>query len=35
MDDIMEVLEKHNIYEESKMDVLAVLWSLKEMIISQ
>jgi hemoglobin len=35
MDDIMEVLEKHNIDEESKKDVLSVLWSLKEMIISQ
>ncbi|MGN6298142.1 MAG: group I truncated hemoglobin [Ginsengibacter sp.] len=34
MDDIMNVLEKHKIDEDSKKDVLSVLWSLKEMIIS-
>jgi hemoglobin len=35
MDDIMGVLEKHNIDDESKKDVLAILWSLKETIISK
>lgn len=35
MDDIMIVLEKHKIDEGSKKDVLSVLWSLKEMIISR
>lgn len=35
MDDIMNVLEKHKIDEDSKKDVLSVLWSLKEMIISR
>jgi hemoglobin len=33
MDDIMSVLDKHKIDEDSKKDVLFVLWSLKEMII--
>jgi hemoglobin len=35
IDDIMGVLEKHNIDNESKKDVLAILWSLKETIISK
>lgn len=35
MDDIMEVLENHKIDEASKKDVLAILWSLKGMIISK
>ncbi len=35
MDDIMGVLEKHQIDDESKKDVLAILWSLKETIISK
>ncbi len=34
MDDIMGVLEKHQIDEESKKDVLAILWSLKETMMS-
>jgi hemoglobin len=33
MDDIMSVLEKHKIDEDSKKDVLFFLLSLKEMII--
>jgi len=35
MDDIMGVLDKHQIDEESKKDVLAILWSLKEMVMSK
>jgi hemoglobin len=35
IDDIMKVLEKHHIDEESKKDVLAIVWSLKETIISK
>ena len=35
IDDIMKVLEKHHIDEESKKDVLAIVWSLKEKIISK
>ena len=35
MDDIMGVLEKHQIDEESKKDVLAILWSLKGTIMSK
>lgn len=35
VDDIMHVLEKHEIEEESRKDVLAILWSLKEMVIAQ
>lgn len=35
MDDIMGVLEKHKIDDESKKDVLAILWSLKETIVSK
>ena len=33
IDDIMGVLEKHNIDDESKKDVLAILWSLKATIM--
>ncbi len=35
MDDILKVLDEHKIDEESKKDVLAILWSLKEMIIAK
>ena len=35
VDDIMGVLDKHNIDEESKKDVLAILWSLKQTIMSK
>ena len=35
IDDIMKVLEKHHIDDESKKDVLAIVWSLKEKIISK
>lgn len=35
VDDIMVVLDKHNIDEETKKDVLAILWSLKEMIVEK
>ncbi|HSO88867.1 MAG TPA: group 1 truncated hemoglobin [Draconibacterium sp.] len=35
VDDIMVVLEKYKIDEESKKDVLAILWALKEMIIGK
>ncbi|MEJ2054004.1 MAG: group 1 truncated hemoglobin [Calditrichaceae bacterium] len=35
IDDIMGVLKKHFINEESKKDVLAILWSLKETIMSK
>ena len=35
VDDIMLVLDQHNIDEETKKDVLAILWSLKGMIIGQ
>ena len=35
IDDIMLVLENHNIEQQSKNEVLAILWSLKEMIIAQ
>jgi len=35
IDDIMMVLDKHKIDEESKKDVLAILWSLKGMIIAK
>ncbi|MGA7837162.1 MAG: group 1 truncated hemoglobin [Ignavibacteriaceae bacterium] len=34
VDDIMFVLNKHKIDEESKKDVLTILWSMKGMIIS-
>ncbi len=35
VDDIMVVLGRHNIDEASKKDVLAILWSLKEAIMSK
>ena len=35
VDDILKVLDKHKIDDESKKDVLAILWSLKDMIISK
>ncbi|HZK68976.1 MAG TPA: group 1 truncated hemoglobin [Paludibacter sp.] len=35
VDDIMMALDKHKIDEESKKDVLAILWSLKGMIINK
>lgn len=35
IDDIMGVLKKHHIDDESQKDVLAILWSLKETIISK
>ncbi len=35
IDDIMLVLEKHKVDEESRKDVLAILWSLKTMIIAK
>ncbi|QIP16250.1 group 1 truncated hemoglobin [Spirosoma aureum] len=35
VDDILMVLDKHQIDDESKKDVLAILWSLKGMIIGQ
>lgn len=35
MDDILQVLTQHNIDEESKKEVLAILWSLKEMIMAK
>jgi len=35
IDDILFVLDKHQIDEQSKKDVLAILWSLKGMIMGQ
>ncbi len=35
IDDILKVLGEHEVDEESKNDVLAILWSLKEMIIAK
>ena len=35
VDDILIVLDKHQIDEGSKKDVLAILWSLKGMIVAQ
>lgn len=35
MDDIMLALDKNDISEDSKKEVLAILWSLKGMIISK
>jgi hemoglobin len=35
MDDIFKVLDKHGIDETSKKDVLAILWSLKGMIMGK
>lgn len=34
IDDILGVLENNNIDEESKKDVLAILWSLKGMVVA-
>jgi hemoglobin len=34
IDEILEVLEHKHIDEESKKDVLAILWSLKSMVVS-
>lgn len=35
IDDVLQVLTQHNIDEESKKDVLAILWSLKGMIMAK
>lgn len=35
VDDIQMVLAQHNIDDDSKKDVLAILWSLKGMVIGQ
>ena len=35
MDDIFSALDKNSISDDSKKDVLAILWSLKDMIISK
>jgi hemoglobin len=35
VDDILKVLDKHKTDDDSKKDVLAILWSLKDMIISK
>lgn len=35
VDDVLQVLTQHNIDEESKKDVLAILWSLKGMIMAK
>lgn len=35
VDDILLVLDKRHIDEQSKKDVLAILWSLKGMIMGQ
>ena len=35
IDDIFDALDKNGIDEDSKKDVLAILWSLKGMIISK
>ena len=35
VDDILMVLDKHQVDEDSKKDVLAILWSLKDMIIAK
>jgi hemoglobin len=35
VDDILKVLDKHKIDDESKKDVLSILWSLKDMIIAR
>lgn len=34
IDDVLAVLENNNIDEESKKDVLAILWSLKSTVVS-
>jgi len=35
IDDVMEVLDKHNMSEETKKDVLAIFYSLKDMIMGK
>lgn len=35
IDDIFSAMDKHNIDDQTKKDVLAILWSLKGMIISK
>ena len=35
VDDILRVLDRHEIDSESKKEVLSILWSLKDMIIAQ
>ena len=35
LDDIFQVLDKHQIDEGSKSEVLSILWSLKDMIIAR
>lgn len=35
MDDIMQTLGKHQIDEETQKDVLAILWSMKDLIIAK
>lgn len=35
MDDVLQVLTQHNIDEESRKEVLAILWSLKGMIMAK
>ena len=35
MDDILNVLDEHEIDETSKKDVLAILWSLKDSIMNK
>lgn len=35
VDDILHVLTRHNVDEESKREVLSILWSLKDMIIAK
>lgn len=35
MDDILQVLDEHEVDETSKKDVLAILWSLKDAIMHQ
>lgn len=35
VDDILNVLNRHNVDEESKKEVLAIVWSLKDQIIAQ
>jgi len=35
VDDIFQVLDKHQVDDTSKSEVLSILWSLKDMIIAQ
>lgn len=35
VDDILKVLDDHKVEEDAKREVLAILWSLKEMIIAK